>query len=402
MTETPDRLSRFLREPRRNGPPRRIFFLRQGFFLEEECLRAFRALGFCVQEFQVGESWDSALASRLLTDLVEFLPDFLFSINHIGFDKSGWLTSILRKSRLPAATWYVDNPDFIIRAYPENVSDWVAVFVWDQHYVAGLEAMGFPHVTYLPLAADTRLFRPYRHPPVDRFGSHSIAFVGATWTKRLSQQLACYTGQAATLAYLEAAALSFQWSPNYRARDDLAEIFPGFIDLPVSEQVDLEAAVLWQASQWDRVERVGALCQAGLKVFGDAAWADYLPDPTVYGGPLSYHRELPAFYQCAAVNLNLTSLQMKNGLNQRIFDAPAAGAFLLTDDKEALWELFSPEEVVTFRTIGEAQEKMAYYLKYPETRRRVANRARERVLSQHTYGHRVQVIARQLTETFFS
>jgi spore maturation protein CgeB len=401
MMEAPQRLSRFLREHRRSGPPQRIFFLRQGFFLEEECLRAMRNLGLCVQEFQVAEAWDSALAARLLTGLTEFLPDFLFSINHIGFDKSGWLTSILEESRLPAATWYVDNPDFIIKAYPENVSEWVAVFVWDQHYVADLESLGFPRVTYLPLAADTRLFRPFRHAPVDRFGSHCAAFVGGTWTKRVDQQLARYAGQPETLAYIEAAARDFQWSPDYKTAPGLAEIYPEFAELPVREQVDLEAAVLWQASQWDRLERVGALCQAGLKVFGDPAWTDFLPDPSAYGGPINYHRELPAFYQCAAINLNLTSLQMKNGLNQRIFDVPAAGAFLLTDYKEALWDLFPPEEVVTFRTVEEAQEKLAYYLKYPETRRRVATRARERVLSRHTYGHRVQVIARQMTETFF-
>lgn len=400
--EAPDQLRRFLRERRRNGPPRRVFFLRQGFFLEEECLRAFRSLGFCVQEFQVPESWDSALASRLLTGFMEFLPDFLFCINHIGFDKSGWLTAFLRDSRIPAATWYVDNPDFIIRAYPENVSEWVAVFVWDQHYVEGLKEMGFPWVTYLPLAADTRLFRPYRHPPVDRFGCPGAAFVGGTWTQRVNQQLARYAGQPATLAYIEAAAQSFQWSNHYQARMDLAEVFPGFADLPVGEQVDLEAAVLWRASQQDRLERVGTLCQTGLKVFGEPAWADFLPDPATYGGPISYHRELPGLYQCVEVNLNLTSLQMRNGLNQRVFDVPAAGAFLLTDYREALWELFAPDEVVTFRTSEEAREKLAYYRKYPGTRRQIATRARERVLAQHTYGHRVQVIERKLTEIFFS
>jgi spore maturation protein CgeB len=401
MAEAPEKLSRFLRERRRPGPPRRVFFLRRHFFLEEECVRAFRTLGFTVQEFQLGENWNGNLASRLLTGLVEFQPDFLFCINHIGFDKSGWLTSFLREAHLPAATWYVDNPDFIIRAYPENVSDWVAIFVWDQNYLQALKEMGFPRVTYLPLAADTRLFRPYRHPPVGQFGCHGAAFVGSTWTTRLNQQLARYAGQPATLAYLEAAAQSFQWSAHYLARTDLAEVFPGFADLPVNEQVDLEAATLWLASQHDRISRVGALAPAGLKVFGDAAWGDFLPDPGAYGGPLKYHRELPAFYQCVAVNVNLTSLQMKNGLNQRVFDVPAAGAFLLTDYKEALWEFFPPEEVVTFRTLEEAKDKLAYYQKYPGIRQQIATRARERILSQHTYGHRVQVMERQLTETFF-
>ncbi len=239
MMDAPRRLSRFLSERRSNGPPQRVFFLRQGFFLEEECLRAFKTLGLCVQEFQVGQEWDSTMASRLLTGLVEFLPDFLFSINHIGFDKSGWLTEILKESRLPAATWYVDNPDFIVRAYPENVSDWVAVFVWDKHYVSGLRDMGFPSVTYLPLAVDTRLFRPFRHPPVDRFGCHAAAFVGSTWTERVSQQLARYAGQPETLAYIEAAARDFQWSSSYKAVPQLLEIYPGFCDLPISAQVDL-------------------------------------------------------------------------------------------------------------------------------------------------------------------
>lgn len=396
------KLSGFLRERRHRGPPRRVFFLRQGFFLEEECARAFRNLGLTVQEFQVEESLDGHLISRLLTGLVDFLPDFLFCINHLGFDKNGRLTAFLKDACLPTATWYVDNPDFIIRANPENVSEWVAVFVWDRHYLAGLEEMGFPWVTYLPLAADTCLFRPYRYPPADRFGCLDAAFVGSTWTERLNQQLARYKGQAATLAYIEAAAANFQWSSHYQAKTELAEVYPGFEQLNGRDQVDLETAVLWRASQQDRMERVAALTPAGLKVFGDPAWPDFLADPTAYGGSLNYHRELPGFYQCVEVNLNFTSLQMKNGLNQRVFDVPATGAFLLTDHKEVLREMFGPEEVVTYRSLDEAKEKLAYYLKYPETRRRVAARARERVLSRHTYEHRVQVIVGELTNIFFS
>lgn len=400
--EVPFRITRYLKERRRAGPPRRVLFLRQQFFLEEECLRGFRALGLEVRTFPVGDSWSAEGAGRLCTELVEFLPDFVFCINHIGFDKSGWLTALLREACLPAAVWYVDHPDFIIRAYPVNVSEWVAVFVWDKNYLDNLRQLGFHLVTYLPLAADTQLFRPYRHPPVDRFGTHAAAFVGNTWSARVDQQLARYGSRPALRAYIEAAAVNFRWSSHYQAKEDLAEVYPGYRDLPVAEQVDLEAAVLWLASQWDRVERVSALVPAGLKVFGDPAWTRFLPDPGAYGGPLHYHRELPAFYQCVAVNLNFTSLQMKNGLNQRVFDVPAAGAFLLTDYKEALWEVFGPDEVVTFHTLEEAREKLQFYLKYPETRRRLATRARERVLSQHTYGHRLQVVLRQLTRTFFS
>jgi spore maturation protein CgeB len=398
--ETPDRLSRFVRDRRRPGPPRRVLFLRQGHFLEEECLRALQTLGLCVREFQVGQEDEDAGLSRIITALAEFLPDFLFSLNYIGFDQAGGLTAFLERSRLPGATWFVGNPEMIFRVHPDKASEWVAVFAQDKDSVAALTAMGFPWVTHLPLASDPQLFRPYRHAPTGRFGCLEAAFVGSTWNRRVSRQLAGYDDQPAVLAYIEAAAHSFQWSPHSQAQTDLAAVMPGFKNLPLKEQANLEAAVVWLASQQDRLERVSAISLAGLRVYGDPAWAEYLPDPRVYGGPLDYHRDLPAFYQCVAVNLNFTGLHLKNGLNQRVFDAPAAGAFVLTDYKEALFELFAPDEVVTFRTIDEAREKLAYYLQYPETRRRVATRARERVLAQHTYGHRMQVIERQVNEIF--
>jgi spore maturation protein CgeB len=400
--ETPERLSRFLRERRRPGPPRRVLFLRQGHFLEEECLRAFQTLGYCIQEFQAGQEEEGSGMPRFLTCVAEFLPDFLFSLNYIGFDQADELSSFLEHSRLPGATWFVGNPEMIIRAYPDKPSEWLAVFAQDKDSVVGLQALGFPWVTHLPLASDTQLFRPFRHAPLGRFGCLEAAFVGSTWNRRVSQQLAGYDHQPAVLAYIEAVANCFQWSTHSQAKTDLAEVMPGFTTLPLREQMKLSAAVVWLASQQDRLERVSALSQAGLKVYGDPAWAEYLPDPRVYGGPLDYHRDLPALYQCVAVNLNFTGLHLKNGLNQRVFDAPAAGAFVLTDYKEALYELFAPDEVVTFRNLEEAREKLAYYLKYPETRRRVATRARERVLAQHTYGHRMQIIERQVNEIFFA
>ena len=208
--DAPRRLSRFLSERRSNGPPQRIFFLRQGFFLEEECLRAFKMLGLCVQEFQVGQEWDSTLASRLLTGLVEFLPRFSIHIRphqlltirladgnsqgvpaargHLVCGQPGFHRPGLSGKHLGLGGGLPSGPALRVRAQGHGVS------------------LG----DYRPLAADTRLFRPFRHPPVDRFGCHAAAFVGSTWTERVSQQLARYAGQPETLAYIEAAARDFQ------------------------------------------------------------------------------------------------------------------------------------------------------------------------------------------------
>ncbi len=397
----PPGLPALLRSRKRHGPPRRVFVLRQQFFLEEECVRACRQLGLEVREWSLGEDWDAAGFSRFLTGLMEFQPDFFFCINHIGFDKAGRLTELLAASEIPAAVWYVDNPDFIIRAYPRNVSPWVYLFVWDRHYLDDLQGLGFPHVSYLPLAADPRLFRPYRSPPLWKFGEIAAAFVGSTWTQRVQQQLARFQGEPRKLAVIEEVAGRFIHSPAYKARAALAALYPEFTGLPLPEQIDLEAAVLWRASQKHRVANIAPLTALGLEVYGDAAWRDFLPDPGAYGGRIGYNRELPAFYQCVGVNLNLTSLQMKDGLNQRVFDVPAAGAFLLTDFKESLLELFHPEEVTTYHHPEEAREKLLYFAAHDEERRTLAARARERVLAQHTFLHRVQTIIDILGPVFF-
>ncbi len=387
-------VSRYLRGRPRSPDFQRVWFFRQHFFLEEECLGAFRRLGLTVREWEAPAELDGPGLAWLLSGLVEFRPDFIFSINHIGFDKEGWLTGFLAAAELPAATWYVDNPEPIIRAWPANVSPWVQVFAWDRQQVNSLKSMGFPHADYLPLAADERLFRPCRGLPASRFGAPPAAFVGSSWTQRVNQMLAHFAGQQDKLAAIETAARAFQTSPGYTPREDLARVYPGLERLPLLEQVELEAAVLWRACQRDRREKIVPLSRLGLTVFGDPAWRQVLPEPGNYGGRIDYRRELPVLYQVTGVNLNVTSLQMKQGLNQRVFDVPAAGAFLLTDEKEVLWEIFSEAEVATYGNLAEAADKLAFYRKHPQIRARLAAQARHRVLAGHTYVHRMrQVLA---------
>jgi spore maturation protein CgeB len=56
-----------------------------------------------------------------------------------------------------------------------------------------------------------------------------------------------------------------------------------------------------------------------------------------------------------------------------------------------LAELFVPgKEIVTFDTIPELREKMAYYAARPEERAQIVAAGRERVLREHTYAHRIE------------
>jgi spore maturation protein CgeB len=112
---------------------------------------------------------------------------------------------------------------------------------------------------------------------------------------------------------------------------------------------------------------------------------------------VDYYGPLRGFYQASAVNLNITSAQMPSGLNQRVFDVPASRAFLLTDHKSQLGELFEPgAETASYHDPAEAEEMAEWYLARPAERERIASAASRRTLSDHLYRHRLEELFRRV------
>ena len=98
----------------------------------------------------------------------------------------------------------------------------------------------------------------------------------------------------------------------------------------------------------------------------------------------------------AKIVLNITRSHFygaETGINLRIFEALAAGCFLLTDYCEELEELFViGEEIEVFRSASELAEKVDYYLNNPEKRLAIAKRGHEKFLSADTWIHRANLL----------
>lgn len=128
-------------------------------------------------------------------------------------------------------------------------------------------------------------------------------------------------------------------------------------------------------------------------IVGDSGWKiefRHEDEQPRYLDALSYYTQLPLFYGHSSINFNCTSKQMKGAVNQRVFDVPAAGAFVLTDWRPQMEQLFEPDEMACYREPEEIPELVRRYLSYPEERRKLAEAARKRVLSCHTWEHRLQ------------
>lgn len=93
-------------------------------------------------------------------------------------------------------------------------------------------------------------------------------------------------------------------------------------------------------------------------------------------------------------NLNYNQNQLGvagKSINNRTFDIAACAAFQLIDFKEDLPNHFiEDEEIVSYKKFEELIEKTQYYIQNGEERKIIANKARERVLKEHTLQHRLE------------
>jgi spore maturation protein CgeB len=365
--------------PRR--PPRRLLLLQSGHYLERELARAARTLGLETAVWRLPPTLTGRNESfRELLDIIKnFRPDLALTVNHLGFDAEGLLDDLFTRLGLPAASWFVDSPVFILG--PRPPSPLVSAFTWDRDYLDFLKSRGFARVRHLPLAADEEFFRPA--PAALR---RPVAFVGDSLTAATEKYLGkLAVPDPARAGFLKAVDLQAEVFLAGRALlpepEPLARLAGslGLADRP-DLLTDLQALVTWRASRNWRLQVLRGQEPGLLHAAGDPGWRELLGLPPERLTPaLDYYGGLAAYYRTSAVNLNITSAQMKTGLNQRVFDVPAAGAFLLTDRRDQLFDLFDEgREVVTYQSPEEAAGLAAWLAKRSGARKKIARAARGR------------------------
>lgn len=114
--------------------------------------------------------------------------------------------------------------------------------------------------------------------------------------------------------------------------------------------------------------------------------ADFVPNP-----------DLHRVYSSAGVVLcdHWEDMRQRGFVSNRVFDAAACGAPVISDDVAGISELFE-DTVPTYRTPGELRTMVERVLADPAQRARHADRARELVLSRHTFAHRVDALLSEL------
>ena len=128
-----------------------------------------------------------------------------------------------------------------------------------------------------------------------------------------------------------------------------------------------------------------------LAVYG-RNWTPARLDPRYLVGEHIPNEELAA-YGAASIVLNdhWPDMEREGFLSNRLYDASAAGAFVISDEIDGIEEEFDGG-IVTYRDRTHLRQLVERYLAQPDDRAERAARARAAVLERHTFDDRARVL----------
>lgn len=365
-----------------------------GYHLQHECIAALRDLGHTAIEIPL-HNLDCAQALRaILEHLVLNKPDCLLCINHLGFDDGHQLGDLLDACEIPVACWYCDSPFFVLRKGGVPASKMTSLFVWEKGYLPILIDHGAADVHHLPLACDANRFA--ESGTSGQSPSYVASFVGD------SMRGACARWQA-NLGLAERA-----WQQKFlhamQARPRICHARGANLAQKQHPEVamwDALGAATFVATQAYRDHVLQQLPPADLHVFGDVGWKGVLNPETTLHGPIVYGPQLGQIYKNASININATSLQMPTAVNQRVFDIPLAGGFVISDAQADVYELFDVgTQAAVFNDACELKSLYHHYRRRPQARLEMVKRAQHRIRSCHTFQHRMTYVLSALKQRF--
>jgi spore maturation protein CgeB len=148
-----------------------------------------------------------------------------------------------------------------------------------------------------------------------------------------------------------------------------------------------------------RKELIESLLPLGIQTYGDPeGWKELMGKDIPTHPNIDYTRQIADTYNQIRIHINSTSCQMKTSVNQRVFDIPMAGSFVLTDHQKDMDDLFEiGKEAVCYENLEDLKHKITFYSKNNIIREKIVLAAQKRIMAEHTYSHRLESLLKTLS-----
>lgn len=321
----------------------------------------------------------------ILRAIHQFKPDCLLFINRSPGEYVN--IEILNSIKLPRMIWCVDDPNSFLRD-PFHTHD--VVFTWDKSYNNDIKKNGTSQVDYFPYMADLDHETPKKRDefvsPVSYIGQvkafdpaelglddKTAAFVKHVGEEKYKQPKVSY----------QKLVLDHQCDFGLTLLEDENGIVPRFV----------RYGIYTIANALRRIAVLEAAMPFGLKLYGGEDWLTVLGDHPLrdcYIGLADPQLDVPDIFVSSTINLNIHSLQALTSLNQRDYNCPLVGGFLITDWVANADQFFVPDqEMIFYNNVDDLKTKIEYYLIHKDERISLIKAGKKRVLKEHTYAARV-------------
>lgn len=130
-----------------------------------------------------------------------------------------------------------------------------------------------------------------------------------------------------------------------------------------------------------------------LTVFGNNDWEEVNWKNIKYYGFVDQYTKVSEVFYRSKINLDITRIYQLDGFSDRIFNVLYSEGFLCTNKTEAILELFDDgKDLVTYSNLEELLDKIKYYLKNEDERKRIAYSGYQKVLKEHSFNNRLKFI----------
>lgn len=372
-----------------------------GDLLVNDVIDALRAQGWSVFPWDVAAHAPEELA--LVVKKVR--PSFAISINMVH-----GLSAACEGFQLPLLIWEIDPRLDALQAVTKAGRTFV--FTWRKARVELLRQAGYTNVEYLPLAAPRSRAAAGPATDAERMALDApLAFVGSSMVDNASRcckefldlyvfwagGLPDAAREEGALLLDEAMAAQRESLDAYVLPHAIEERFGPFLRAmrarkDVNDPMQLVAEM---AAAERRHFLVSNLGQVGISVWGDPGWTSCTEYGARYRGAAGHGAALTDIYRSAGVHVDIGRIYQRDIVTLRVFEALAAGAFLIAEDNESLRELLQPGvHLDAWSTVQELLDKVEYWLAHPDEARRIAAVGQQEVLTHHTVDQRV---ARMIT-----
>lgn len=115
-----------------------------------------------------------------------------------------------------------------------------------------------------------------------------------------------------------------------------------------------------------------------------------------YGGGFIWGKDYAKVARLSKIFLAFDSMpHIRKSMSARMYTAVGCGAFYMCQHVDGIEEVLIPDkEIVTFHNDDEMIEKIRFYLKREDLRRKIAQAGQKKVLSEHTYEVRIKEMMR--------